>query len=582
MFDKNTIQKLSIGTLRKTACGIIDRYHKDTAAWEAKIIAAETEKLEMAHEIAFLKAQLYGPKSEKSKKADDPHQQTIFGTAVEIVDEAPAAETTAADAITVPAHARKKKGHGRHAISKDLPSETIRLLASDVDRLDCDGNRLVAGGFERSEILHRVPEKFMRLIIEREILVSADTGETAFVTPHEPRIVTSGKLSDGFIHECVLHKYLLGLPIYRQVADLARHGVELAASTINDNVRAFADLYEPIHSAIGAAVFATHSGFIQADETHVRQMCNRGPQTNAGRGNTGTTAGSEPPDRSIRTCYFWAFLADKNIYFHYGTTRSSDEVRRVFGIPISDREADQVLHDADIDAWERGSTIGFLVCDAYAGYNPLFKHETEHGPKRVACWVHVRRKFKEREAIDKNAASLVSDINELLRLEKTHRKHCQKHTLNKDAAAAYTLEQRRALSIPKLEAFKKRLDMLLAVYEETTPDGKMAQALRYCLNQWDALSVYTTNGFLPMDNNAAERAIRPITVGRKNYLFVGSEDGGTWAAICYSIIESCRMQKINPRDYLEYVTPRLLRSTDRKADAALLIPSAVSDILRKK
>jgi len=323
---------------------------------------------------------------------------------------------------------------------------------------------------------------------------------------------------------------------------------------------------------------------MHADETHIRAMNNCGPQTkqNVTQPTSEQQSGRAPPSPSIRTSYFWEFLADNNIYFHYGQTRSSNEVRRVFGIPICTQENEQPLHDQNMEQWERGSTIGFVVCDACASYNPLFRHASDSGPKRVGCWVHVRRKFKEREAIDENAKAVVLAINELLRLEKAHRKHCAKEKLNTDDAAAYTLAQRQEHSIPKLGALRKQLDLLRAVYEETTPNSKTAEALRYCLNQWDALTIYTSNGFLPMDNNAAERAIRPITVGRKNYLFVGSEDGGKWAAICYSIIESCRMQKINPRDYLEYVTPRLLRSTNRIADAAHLIPSALKNELRKK
>jgi hypothetical protein len=217
--------------------------------------------------------------------------------------------------------------------------------------------------------------------------------------------------------------------------------------------------------------------------------------------------------------------------------------------------------------WERGALIGYLMCDGYAGYNPVF---TPGRVIRVACWAHVRRKFHALRKTDRNAAALVVVIDELARIERTLTQDIEKQRLDEQAGYALRVERRKAQAKPILEAIAATLTRLAPHYSDKSA---MRLAINYAQTLWESLIVYIEVGELPLDNNGAERAIRPIAVGRKAFLFVGSEDGGEWAATFYSIMESCRMQRINPRRYLAYVTP-LLVGKDPPV-AASLTPKAL-------
>jgi len=517
---------------------------------ERRAAALESDNTDLAQQLEWLRKQVFGPRSERSAPVD-PDQPSFLDAPV-VHDEAPTDEEAAEPETETIEYQRKKPG-GRRPVSRELPTEEIVLRACDEERIGPNGERLVSLGFEVTERIHLVPERLLRLVIKREKLGLPDTRELAHTVAPPPSLVPGGKASDAFLHEVVLRKFQQGLPLYRQQALYNAAGADLPDSFLGTCVRAVARAYAPIAAAIRAQVLA--NTWVHADETPIRQLHAKGA--------------------TVSTAYLWAWIAGGQASFHYGTTRSRDEVRDVLGIPYDphDPRAGPAA-DRDPERWEHGAHIGFLIVDGYTGYDHVF----EAGRiERVACWAHVRRKFKALEDVDANARRLVGLINDAFRVDRRARKDADKRQLDDAACAALFHERRQAETVAIIDAIAAELDLIEPHY---TPEGAMARAIRYTRGQWDALRVFLEHGFLPMDNNRAERAIRPIAVGRKNWLFIGSEDGGEWAAVLFSIIESCRLQKIDHRRYLEHVTPILATTPADDLDPAALTPRSLRTQLR--
>jgi transposase len=226
----------------------------------------------------------------------------------------------------------------------------------------------------------------------------------------------------------------------------------------------------------------------------------------------------------------------------------------------------------DLHGKETKPTIGFLMADAYAGYNQAC------GPgryQRQACLAHGRRKFEIYEKLDANAADIMTLINDLYRIEREAKRESARLKLNRPQTADLYFTARQTKSRPLLAKLKQRLDDLENTY---APSEGLGKAVAYFRKRWDEFTRYTTNGTLPIDNNAAERSIRGIVIGRKNWYFAGSEDAAASAAIMHTLIESCRLQNIDPRAYLRHVIKQLHR--EPKTNPATLTPRALAEHLK--
>ena len=500
------------------------------ATKDERIAALEGEKAELLIKLQQTRQAIFGPSSERTPRDTEPAPETLLGI--------PAASEQAQEPPTAPpetetiTYQRKKRGpgHGRNPVSREIRVVEVIIPATPEERIGPNGETLVFRDYEISERVDLNPHQLIRLVYKRERLGLPDTRETVFTAALPNCLIPKGKATDRFIHEILIRKFLLGLPLYRQAMDLNLQGAQINDSWLVDCVRGAAAHYRPIAVAIRDQVLANR--YLQADETPILQQT----------------------DTGIRTGYFWVWLAGGQVHFHYGTSRSQGEVETVLGMK-------------EDGTWERGALIGYLMCDGYAGYNPVF---TPGRVIRVACWAHVRRKFHALRKTDRNAAALVVVIDELARIERTLTQDIEKQRLDEQAGYALRVERRKAQAKPILEAIAATLTRLAPHYSDKSA---MRLAINYAQTLWESLIVYIEVGELPLDNNGAERAIRPIAVGRKAFLFVGSEDGGEWAATFYSIMESCRMQRINPRRYLAYVTP-LLVGKDPPV-AASLTPKAL-------
>jgi transposase len=288
-------------------------------------------------------------------------------------------------------------------------------------------------------------------------------------------------------------------PLYRQEHIFKLHGDEIPRQTQCSWLATVAELLEPVYKRMTSHVL--QSGKIHTDDTPIRVLA--------------------PGTGKTRTARFWVYLGDDAhpfTVFDYTPNRSRDGPQTFL----------------------RGYK-GYLQADAYTGYDRLYAGREII---EVACWAHTRRKFFEARDTDARADEMLALIGELYAVEKFAR------PLN----AAGRQQLREAQARPVLARIKV---WLKARVLDTLPKSPLGQALTYALNQWTALTRFVENGALEADNNLGENALRPICLGRKNYLFVGSDAGGRSAAILYSLVRSCERHRVNAFDYLRDILIRI-------------------------
>jgi len=498
--------------------------------------ATDAEKLawlcarhdELEHEVAELRIrnaiwqhQLYGKKSEKVRASDDAAgQERLFD--VPVADDATGPD--AGDESTKPKRKRgqaAKRDHARKPVNPEL-ARVERVHGADGPRHAADGNELTITGWDVRERLHHIPEQVVCLVDRYAIWGLPDTRETAETTPVAPAIIPGGKLSDDFLCEIARRKYLLSQPLYRQLLDYNALEADLAVSTMCDGMRALAGFLEPIHRAMELQILA--ASVVHIDETTMRQQC-------------------DAHGSVIR--YLWAWHAAGQVSFHYGT-RSADEIRAILA-----RAAAALGWGCPDPGPPR-----YALTDGYAAYDrPL----ADAGFIHAGCWAHIRRDFKQIAGVFTHAREIFAAITELYRCEKAATKAIAKAGLRGPEADACRLRYRQERAQPALDAIADLVERYRPLYK---PKGPMGEALTTLANQFAKLRVYATTGHVPIDNNEVERDMRRVAVGRKNYLFVGSEDAGAWCATLYSLIESCRISGIDVRAYLGHAVAGLHAGQD--------------------
>jgi transposase len=544
--------------------------------------------IDLMARVAWLQRIAFGKKSERSSKnnaaakaaeqaakessgGDAPITGTLLSTPVQndlTDDEADAPLTDAAETPSptneappakpdAPADAPAKNSThtGRRKIPKHLRVIEDIIAVPESDRRLSDGTPMVFLGYEEHSRMHHISE-LVQLIIRRERWGVRTNGEpcTLITAAMPPALSVKGKFTDAFILKLMLDKFSLGVPFNRQCRELNAQGAALNRSTMCDQLEIAVTPLAPIAAAVRDQILA--EPFIHADETpHKFQLRNEKGRC------TGTKTG-----------YYLALLAGQQAYFEFAVSRAQCHILKLLGFDpdaLTD-PTDDGLPDAN--GKETKPTIGFLMADAYAGYNRAC------GPgryDRLACLAHGRRKFEIYEQLDPNAADIMTMINGLYRIERDAKRESARLKLNHNDTAALYFTARQTHSVPLLAKLKLRLSALVDVY---APSEGLSKAVAYFLKRWDDFTRYTSSGFLPIDNNAAERSIRGIVIGRKNWYFAGSEDAAGWAAIMHTLIESCRLQGIDPRAYLHHVIALLHR--EPATDPATLTPRALAPQLK--
>ncbi len=488
----------------------------------------EFEIAELRIRNAIWQDQLFGRKSEKIRAQDEAiGQQRLFDTPV-------ADDVTGPDVADEPQKPEPKRGrgqakqrtHGRKPVNPALPTHVREHLPAETP-CDAQGQPLVIVGWDERERLHHIPEQVVRLLDRYPIWGLSDTRETVETTPILPCIIPGGKLSDAFLCEIARRKYLLSQPLTRQLIDYNDLGAELAVSTMSNGMRALAAFLEPIQQALRTQILAHQ--VLHCDETTMRQQCD---------------------EHGIVQRYLWAVHAGRQVCFHYGT-RAAAEIPLLLGL--------------EPGAPPPGGPPRYALTDGYAAYDtPLAAAGIIH----AGCWTHIRRDFKPLAPHFTQAAEVLREITALYHCEKQAQKTIDRDHLHGPAADACRLDHRQRLAQPAIDRIAGFVERYHHLYP---PDTLIAQAFTTLRNQFHKLRIYASTGCVPIDNNQIERDMRRVAVGRKNYLFVGSEDAGSWCATLYSLIESTRLCGLDTRAYLLHAVAGLHAGTD----PARLTPEAL-------
>ena len=393
------------------------------------------------------------------------------------------------------------KRNGRQPLPAHLPREPIEYPLPEDQRVcgQC-GQVKTQIGQEVTEELDYIPASFIVRQHIRPKYACKQCQDGVVIADLPDRPVDKGRAGTGLFSHVIVSKYGDHLPLHRQEEIYKRHGLDLRRSTLCDWVAQSADLLKPIALAMKREIL--QSPKLHTDDTSV-------PVRNG-------------PRKQIRKGYLWVYVDMlNNVFFDYTRHRAAEGPQGIMS----------------------GYT-GYIQADGYAGYDALY------GPGKaseVACWAHTRRKFYDNKASQREVAheALVL-IGELYKIER------QAKTQHLDADALYELRQ--CQSKPVLAKIDERRQVWA---KSVLPQNPISKALVYLNNQWDALNRYTEDPILSIDNNLAERTIRRVTLGRKNWLFAGSDAGGDRAAIHYSLVASCKLCKIDPFHYIKDVLDRI-------------------------
>ncbi len=471
------------------------------AARDARIAALEGDLRESAHDVARLELKvdiLCRKLFGQSSEKLAPGQLGLL----EGMDGPPPAEAPDDEATHETPPSRRRKGaHGRKPLPKDLPRQRVVLEVPEGERkCGCCGETMQPFGEDVTEELEVVPAKlFVREIVRPKYSCRAcQEGVRQADLPWRP--VEKGRPGPGLLAQVLVSKYVDHLPLARQSRMFARHGIGIARSTLCDWVAACVEELEPAYRELSKAVLA--SRIVQADETPITVL-------------------EEHDERRRRQCWLWAYRGTGGeTVFVFRETRARDGPRAFLG---------------DFKGW--------LQRDGYSGYDKLGE-----GIAHVGCWAHARRHFFDaRPSAEKDATEALGLIARLYAVEGDAR----------DLAPAERAVLRRERASPVLGAIRARLDAWHAV---ALPRSDFGKAVAYARAQWQTLVRYVEDGDLEIDNNALEREIRPVALGRKNWLFAGSYEGGHRAAVLYSVLASCRAAGAGPFEYLSDV----LSAPDRR------------------
>jgi transposase len=501
--------------------------HQQTKTPEARILKLERELNWAMMKIRVLEEELrrerirrMGPHSEKLSDLQlELLQFEPLVTADEVEAEAGRSPFPAPDTETAERRPEAKAHPGRQKFSASL-RRVIETVACPPELCRCAacGEETAVIGHDESEVLDVEPAAYFVRVTRREKRACRRCEQgTVVAAPVEARIVEKGLASDRIVIDTVVSKYCDHLPLYRQAAMLEREaGLGISRATLDGWVMRAGEMLIPVVEWMRLDLL--ESGYLQADETTV------GVQMHDKRG-------------SNHEAWLWQYgRPGGETVFDFRMGRDRDGPRKFLG------------------QWE-----GILQSDGYKAYDGIGGVKLVH----VGCWAHARRKFVDAvklNARDEDAVRMVASMDALFRVEAEARE------------SGLTAEQRLALRRERSEALARRIhDDCLALAKRTLPQSAIRKAAAYTLNQWIRLKRCLEYSEVEISNNLAENSMRPVALGRKNWLHVGSEAAGRKVAAILSAVESCRRLGVPVKQYLSEVLPGLDRKL--RSEVRLLTPA---------
>ena len=446
------------------------------------------DNLHLHHELDQLKRLIFGSRSERFIPSVSKEQLALD------LNAQAALSVTAAPVVQKIEYSRIQKKGGtekipvRMKLPASLPREQVILEPSE----DTAGMQKI--GEEITEELERIPGKlFVRQYVRPKY--ARANGEGVVIAELPLRVIDKGIPGPGLLSQILIDKYVDHLPIHRQIQRFEREGMKLPSSTLTDWIGATCRLLDRLYEVLKMKVLS--SDYLQADETPIKVL-------------------DKDKKGSTHRGYHWVYHApqERLVLFDYRDGRGREG-------------PEEILKDFK----------GYLQTDGYTVYEDFGNRA---GITLLHCLAHARRKFD--EALDNDRARAEYALCEIQKVYAIERRAKEEH-LNEDKIIH--LRKTEALTI--LTSLK---EWMLENYKAVLPQSTIGQALHYSLQRWEKLMLYTTNAKLHIDNNLVENAIRPVAIGRKNYLFAGSHEGARRAAMLYSFLGTCKINNVNPFDWL--------------------------------
>jgi transposase len=483
-----------------------------------------TKLAKLEHYIEQLVRARYGPRGEQL----DPNQLTLFDTAAQ--EQQQPGSQPARPTVRVKEHQRH--GGGRQELPDSLERKVIEhdLAESEKQCPGCGGERTRIG-CEESEQLEYEPAKLFVLVHRRWKYACRPCGEHVATAPPAAKPIEKGLPGPGLLAAVVTGKYADHLPLYRLEDVFFRSGVELSRSTLCRWALQTAELLRPLYELMVREVL--QSRVIHTDDTPMPVL--------------------DPELDHTRTARLWTYIGDWRhplTVYDYTTSRKRDGPQQFLN-----------------------GYAGYLQADAYGGYDGIYAGGLV---KQVLCWAHARRKFYEARTVQPDEAHAALAF--IARLYAVEDKIARFHTDFQQSMDVVQIirrihrERRRVRqkeALPILHEFHAWLDV---TQHKVLPKSPIGQAIGYVLPRWEGLTRYCEDGCLAIDNNVSERMIRPCAIGRKNFLFFGSDDGGRAAAVLYSVMASAKANQVEPFAYVRDLLDTFSKAPDH--DLTRLLPNA--------
>ena len=474
-------------------------------------IHEQTETIaRLEHNNQILTRLVFGKKNERRVPVEGSElQQSLFVRELAAEASRLAEQRGVVASVEVAAHTRTKKKGRRGEFPAHLPVvRTVSELKAE-DRTCACGGELREFGEEISRELERVETAVVHELVRKKYACST-CKEGVVTAPWRGKVIEKGLLGPGFLAHVIVERFGNHLPYYRLEGQYRAEGLDLSRSVLCESMARCGELLEPIADELRQEILA--ASVVNTDDTPVLV--------------------AQSPEGGSRQGRVWVYLDQQGRHWYeFTSSRKRDGPARVFA-----------------------EYTGYIQADAYPGYDRLY---LPGGATEVGCWSHARRGFIDAETTEPVLAREAIDrIRVLFKLE--------------EAAAAFSTDERARFrqqhAAPLLEELRAWLDLTRT---KVLPRGPMGEAITYVVNQWNALTEYVKDGRLEMTNNAAERALKPFAIGRKNWLFFQREGGGKTGAILMSLLITAKAAGVHLGDYFRDV---LLRISEPGVSAQDLTP----------
>jgi len=473
-------------------------------------------------QILELQKFIFGGKQEKFKA--DPNSNPLQ---IALFDKDKLGEVVVESIKHVEAHDIKKTiirvNHpGRRPLSEHIRREEIRLLPTE------DVTGLTAVGEEITEILeYKQGELYVKKYIRPEYIKPTEDGTQAkrviAALPNMP--IAKSFVGASLLAHMMASKFVDHLPIYRLLQMFTRQKIVIEDNTVNNWFRQGCSLLQPLYEVHENLVLQTN--YLSVDETPLKVL----DKTKKGTTHQG---------------YFWVYYNTQNrqVLFKYHEGRSGEWPKETLK-----------------------NYKGYLQTDGYAAYNQF---DNVPGITTLNCWAHARRKFFDAQKFD---AAMAGEVLTQIQLLYAVEKYCVENKYTPDEIKNH----RQLHAVPVLIMLH---EILKNQFATSLPKSPLGMALQYTLARWDKLNVYTMDGKLRIDNNLIENSIRPVAIGRKNYLFAGNHEAAQRSAMLYSLFATCKLHNVNPIEWLTYVFENI---NDHKINAVHeLLPQNYAALIEKK